>query len=113
VIGVRKEIVIALDWTDFEKDDHTTLCAYLVTRHGRATPLAWKTVKKSALKGTQKDHEYELILRGLPRRPRLLCCLPEIALWVESWTRTAPAASGFLPSLALASQLGPHGAQHA
>ena len=61
VIGVRKEIVIALDWTDFEKDDHTTLCAYLVTRHGRATPLAWKTVKKSALKGTQKDHEYELI----------------------------------------------------
>jgi hypothetical protein len=32
-----------------------------VTRHGRATPLAWKTVKKSALKGTQKDHEYELI----------------------------------------------------
>jgi hypothetical protein len=61
VIGVRKEVVIALDWTDFEKDDHTTLCAYLVTRHGRATPLAWKTVKKSALKGTQKDHEYELI----------------------------------------------------
>lgn len=61
VIGVRKEIVVALDWTDFEKDDHTTLCAYLVTRHGRATPLAWKTVKKSALKGTQKDHEYELI----------------------------------------------------
>ncbi len=61
VIGVRKEIVVALDWTDFEKDDHTTLCAYLVTRHGRATPLAWKTVKKSALKGSQKDHEYELI----------------------------------------------------
>ncbi|XXX79320.1 IS4 family transposase [Sorangium sp. So ce134] len=61
VIGVRKEIVVALDWTDFEKDDHTTLCVYLVTRHGRATPLAWKTVKKSALKGTQKDHEYELI----------------------------------------------------
>src|SRR5271163_3521742 len=37
VVGVRKEIVIALDWTDFEKDDHTTLCAYLVTSHGRAT----------------------------------------------------------------------------
>ena len=61
VVGVRKEIVVALDWTDFEKDDHTTLCAYLVTRHGRATPLVWKTVKKSTLKGTRNDHEYELI----------------------------------------------------
>jgi hypothetical protein len=61
VIGVRKEIVIALDWTDFEKDDHTTLCAYLMTRHGRATPLAWKTVKKSTLAGTRNAHEYELV----------------------------------------------------
>jgi Transposase DDE domain len=61
VVGVRKEIVVALDWTDFEKDDHTTLCAYLVTRHGRATPLAWKTVKKSTLKGTRNDNEYELV----------------------------------------------------
>ena len=63
VVGVRKEIVIALDWTDFEKDDHTTLCAYLVTSHGRATPLAWKTVKKSTLKGTRNNHEYELVER--------------------------------------------------
>jgi hypothetical protein len=63
VIGVRKEIVIALDWTDFEKDDHTTLAAYLVTRHGRATPLVWKTVKKSTLQGTRNNHEYEIIER--------------------------------------------------
>ena len=61
VVGERKEIVIALDWTDFEKDDHTTLCAYVVTRHGRATPLVWKTVKKSTLKGTRNEHEYELV----------------------------------------------------
>src|SRR5580658_7294473 len=61
VVGVRKEIVVALDWTDFEKDDHTTLCAYLMTRHGRATPLTWKTVKKSTLKGTRNDHEYNLV----------------------------------------------------
>jgi hypothetical protein len=61
VIGVRKEIVVVLDWTDFEKDDHATLCAYLMTRHGRATPLAWKTVKKSTLKGTRNDHEYNLV----------------------------------------------------
>lgn len=43
VIGARKEIVVALDWTEFDKDDHATLCAYVVTRHGRATPLTWMT----------------------------------------------------------------------
>src|SRR5260370_8157850 len=49
VVGTAASIVIALDWTDFEKDDHTTLCAYLVTTHGRAMPLAWKPVNKSQL----------------------------------------------------------------
>lgn len=63
VIGGRKELVLALDWTDFHEDDHTTLAAYVVTTHGRATPLAWMTVKKSRLKGKQKDYEYELIER--------------------------------------------------
>ena len=63
VVGSRKEIVIVLDWTDFEKDDHATLAAYLVTRHGRATPLAWQTVKKSTLEGTRNAHEYALIER--------------------------------------------------
>lgn len=61
VIAERREIVVALDWTDFEKDDHTTLCAYVVTKHGRATPLAWKTVTKSTLKAHRNDYEYELI----------------------------------------------------
>jgi len=69
VVGVREEIVVALDWTDFEKDDHTTLCAYLVTRHGRATPLMWKTVTKSSLEGNRTRYEHELIetLHGLLR----------------------------------------------
>lgn len=63
VVADRKEIVLALDWTDFEKDDHTTLSAYVVTRHGRATPLAWKTVTKSTLKTRRNDFEYELVER--------------------------------------------------
>jgi hypothetical protein len=63
VIAEREELVVALDWTDFEKDDHTTLCAYLVTRHGRATPLAWKTVPKSTLEGKRNGYEYALIER--------------------------------------------------
>ena len=61
VVGARKEIVVALDWTDFEKDDHATLAAYLVTRHGRSTPLVWRTVTKSSLEGMQKAYEYALI----------------------------------------------------
>lgn len=51
VVGVRKEIVIALDWTEFDKDDHSTLAAYLITRHGRATPLVWRSVPEVYLEG--------------------------------------------------------------
>jgi len=61
VVGARKEIVVALAFTDFERDDHTTLCAYLVTRHGRATPLVWKTAPKSTLKGKRTGYEHDLI----------------------------------------------------
>lgn len=46
VVGEVESIIVALDWTDFDKDGHTTLAAYMVTTHGRAMPLAWKTVKK-------------------------------------------------------------------
>ena len=53
LVGARDEVVIALDWTDYEQDDQTTLSAYLVTSHGRASPLAWRTVRKSALKKKQ------------------------------------------------------------
>jgi hypothetical protein len=61
VIGSRREVLLALDWTDFEADDHTTLCAYVVTTHGRATPLCWKTVRKSSL-GDGKRTEVEIAL---------------------------------------------------
>jgi hypothetical protein len=63
IVGERKAIVVALDWTDFEKDDHSTLAAYLMTSHGRATPLMWRTVKKSALKDRRNEYEYELVER--------------------------------------------------
>ncbi|WP_437769892.1 IS4 family transposase [Sorangium sp. So ce764] len=63
VVGENASILIALDWTDFDKDDHTTLCAYMVTTHGRAMPLAWNTVKKSALKDQRTRHELEMVER--------------------------------------------------
>jgi hypothetical protein len=61
VVGARKEIVVALDWTDFDDDDQTTLCLYLVTGHGRATPLVWHTTYKSELEGQRNRIEDETI----------------------------------------------------
>ncbi len=61
VVGVRTELIVALDWTEFDADDHVTLCAYAVTRHGRATPLIWKTHKKSALEGHRTQWEHDLV----------------------------------------------------
>src|SRR5277367_5362496 len=57
VVGPRKEIVVAIDWTDFDADDQTTLALNLVTRHGRATPLLWLTVSKDELKDRRNDWE--------------------------------------------------------
>lgn len=37
LVGPRQEVLIALDWTDFDKDDHTTLVASLITNHWRAS----------------------------------------------------------------------------
>lgn len=61
VIAERERIVVAMDWTEHDHDDQSTIAIYLVTRHGRATPLVWKTVKKSTLKGKRNDYEDELL----------------------------------------------------
>ncbi len=60
VVAKRQEILVAMDWTNFTKDDQITLTAKLVTKHGRATPLAWLSVYLHELKG--KKIEYENIL---------------------------------------------------
>jgi hypothetical protein len=70
VVGSRREIVVAMDWTDFDADDQTTLALHLVTGHGRATPLLWLTVGKDELKNTRNDFE-DLCLS------RLKACLPD------------------------------------
>lgn len=61
VLGPRKKVLAALDWTDFDKDDQTTLSLCLLTRHGRATPLVWKTYKKSELAGERTAAERRLL----------------------------------------------------
>ena len=57
VVGQRKAIVVAMDWTDFDADNQATLALSLITRHGRATPLLWLTVDKDELKDQRNDFE--------------------------------------------------------
>lgn len=66
VVGQRKTIVVAMDWTDFDADDQTTLALNLVSNHGRATPLLWLTVLKDELKDKRNDFE-DLCLARLAR----------------------------------------------
>lgn len=55
--------MVTMDWTEFDKDKHSTLAINLVTSHGRATPLLWKTVDKNKLKNNRNRHEDELLLQ--------------------------------------------------
>jgi hypothetical protein len=63
VIGSRPEVVVALDWTSFARDAQDTIVVSMLTRHGRATPLLWQTVKSSTLKGKQTQYEDGLLHR--------------------------------------------------
>jgi hypothetical protein len=63
VVGDRREIMVALDWTDFDADGQTTLMLSLLTRHGRATPLYWLTVDAKTLKGRRNAYEYQVLVR--------------------------------------------------
>jgi hypothetical protein len=63
VIAHRKEVIIAFDWTEFDKDDQATIALHMVTSHGRATPLMWKTVRQSGLAGNRNDYEDQLLKR--------------------------------------------------
>ena len=64
VLALRTELVVAMDWTDFERDDHTTLSLSVLTSHGRSTPLLWRTVRKSDLKNRRNLVE-DLLLHRL------------------------------------------------
>lgn len=61
LVRERPEIVVALDWTDHDADDHTTCMLSLVTAHGRTTPMVWKTITKSRRAGRQFEVESEVI----------------------------------------------------
>jgi hypothetical protein len=56
-IGERRDILVAMDWTDFDHDDQATLALNLVTGHGRAAPLLWLSVWKDELTKQRNDFE--------------------------------------------------------
>ena len=52
-----------MDWTDFDADGQSTIAINLITDHGRATPLLWKTVDKSSLKHNRARYEDQILSR--------------------------------------------------
>jgi hypothetical protein len=71
-IGERRDILVAMDWTDFDHDDQATLALHLVTGHGRAAPLLWLSVWKDELKDHRNDFE-DACLRRLADLAPLGC----------------------------------------
>jgi hypothetical protein len=56
-IGASGDLIVAMDWTEFDADDQSTLALSLVTKHGRAQPLLWFSVFKAELTGKRNDIE--------------------------------------------------------
>jgi hypothetical protein len=74
LIAARKELVAVIDWTEFAPDGHSTIVISMVTRHGRATPLVWKTVHTSKLKRRRaryEDDALETLAQAVPDGTRV------------------------------------------
>ena len=56
-VNGRGDILVAMDWTDFDHDGQSTLVLSLVTGHGRAAPLLWLTVWKEEIATRRNDYE--------------------------------------------------------
>jgi hypothetical protein len=62
-IGERRDILVAMDWTDFAHDDQATLVLSLVTGYGRAAPLIWLSVWKDELTKQRNGFEDACLCR--------------------------------------------------
>ena len=63
VVAKRKDLLVTLDWTEFDPDGHATLALNVVTTHGRATPLLWVTIDTKAQPETRPHVERKLLTR--------------------------------------------------
>ncbi len=57
----KSSVKVAMDWTDFDEQDHTTLSISIVSSAGRADSLYWKTFQKSQSKGKKVKWEQTCI----------------------------------------------------
>ncbi len=62
-VNARPSILVAMDWTDFDHDDQSTLMLSLVTDHGRAASLIWLTVWKEEIATRRNDYEDACLCR--------------------------------------------------
>jgi hypothetical protein len=83
-IGARRDILVAMDWTEFDRDGQSTLVLSLVTGHGRAAPLIWLTVWKDEIATRRND--YESLPSGRRSRTR---GMPACAGWPRPFRRAA------------------------
>src|SRR5882757_389139 len=98
LIGARKEIVVAVDWTEFDRDGQATLALNLATGHGRATPLLWVTVWKEELSEQRNDFEDACLMRLkelVPFRssPIEALATPKFLRSLMSWASTMSSGS--------------------
>jgi hypothetical protein len=63
MVGQRPTIVVAMDWTDFDADNQSTIMLSLISNHGRSTSLVWLTVDKATLKNHRNAYEYRVLVR--------------------------------------------------
>ena len=61
LLGQSGWIPITIDWTDFDGDNHTTICVSLLTGSKRGLPLVWLSVDKAELKDMQKEYERRVL----------------------------------------------------
>ena len=62
-VGAQPDILVAMDWTDFDHDGQSTLMLSLVTGHGRAAPLIWLSVWKEEIATRRNDYEDACLVR--------------------------------------------------
>jgi hypothetical protein len=72
VIGARTSLLVAMDGTDFDADNHATIILSLITEHGRATPLVWLTVNQNALKPNFPTSLENIVVKQGNRPPVLI-----------------------------------------
>src|SRR6195952_3897741 len=68
-VGAQRDILVAMDWTDFDHDGQSTLVLSLVTGHGRAAPLIWLSVWKEEIAKRRNDYENACLRRFAETMP--------------------------------------------